>query len=152
MILTKAVRTQSEIAKRMDDKKGDFFPWASEVLLGHLDFDHAQPFLRDETTREDWVTAIDTDGAEFELDPRDELVSYLGFAWEKANGERGISANRSILKLTEWLWLMGPEFDGLRADFAEADYAPYGKPQLEVVTKALAPDHEMINKEGESDA
>lgn len=123
-------RTQDEILARIDEiEADDMFGWSRELLISYLDFEHAKAFLRDGVTPDQW---------EPRTDPRADLVAYLDFAWEKANGERGISANRSVDKITHWLWLTGD--DGLLAQFKAARYEPYGKPQLAVVTEALAPD------------
>jgi len=53
----------------------------------------------------------------------------MPFAWEKANGCRGISASRSLRHMVAWLWLDGQD------EFLEKwndlrDYEYYGKPQL----------------------
>lgn len=51
------------------------------------------------------------------------------FGWMKDTDQRGISASRTIDKLSAWLWLMG------RNDLAEtlndsSLYNPYGAPAL----------------------
>src|SRR5262249_50912769 len=38
---------------------------------------------------------------------RKEMLSYLAFAFGKAADHRGISAARSVQKLTEYAWLLG---------------------------------------------
>jgi len=128
-----ASRTQTEIVTRLEVKRNDMFPFAAEVLVGYLDYDHAKPYLKDGTTEENWAEVSDDD-------PQTDLIDYLEFAWGKANDERGISAERSVIKITEWLWLMGPAFEGLFNEFRDAPYPQYGKPKLAVVTTALAPE------------
>ncbi len=58
-----------------------------------------------------------------------ELLDYLDFAFGKAINHRGISASRSIQKLSTWAWIL--DLDDLVA-FAEDDknYPQYGVPIL----------------------
>lgn len=64
------------------------------------------------------------------------LRDYLPFAFDKAINHRSISASRSFLHITNWLWLM--ERDDLLA-FAEDDtnYRYYDVPILKHVARAL---------------
>lgn len=61
----------------------------------------------------------------------DLVKDYLPFAVDKALGHRGLSAGRSVEKMSEWLWVLGDE--ELLSRFSQADYPQYGVPQLEVV-------------------
>lgn len=125
-----AARTQDEILTRIKEiTPHDPLTWNRQLLIGFLDFEHAQPFLVEGTTPEQW---------EHEADPRAELIDYLDFAWEKVLNKRGISASCSVDKIEQWLWLMGD--DALLAEYLAAPYPEYGKPQLAVVTRALAPE------------
>ncbi len=58
-----------------------------------------------------------------------ELLEYLQFAFDKAINHRGISASRSVQKLSMWAWILG--LDEL-VKFAEddANYRNYGVPIL----------------------
>ena len=52
-------------------------------------------------------------------------IDYMPFAWEKANGSRGISAWRSLAHYKAWLWMLGTdEFEGVE------EYEHYGKEWL----------------------
>lgn len=64
------------------------------------------------------------------------LKDYFPFAFEKAAGHRGLSADRSINHIINWLWLM--ERDDLLS-FAEDDrnYKNYGVPILKKVALAM---------------
>ena len=68
------------------------------------------------------------------------MKDYISFAWEKANGKRGISANRSIDHFKGWLWLLGDE-EGI--EYLKTNYAPYGKPGLAYICKK----YEFINED-----
>jgi len=63
------------------------------------------------------------------------MKDYMKFAWDKANGCRGISAWRSIMHYRNWLYMLGEDFDSLR-EWIE-DYEYYGKPQLAVLSELL---------------
>lgn len=57
------------------------------------------------------------------------IREYLPFAWKKANGERGISSERSIWKFKQWLWLLeDSEILAFASD--NENYPFYGKPIL----------------------
>lgn len=137
---TNLARSQDEIVARIErlrENDRDPFGWSREVLIGYLDYEHAQPYLQDGVTEKDWAEAIAEDG-DWVANPIASLIDYLDFAWTKALDERGLSANRSVDKIKQWLWLAGE--DGLLGQFLDAPYAMYGKPQLAVVTRALAPE------------
>src|SRR5258706_374110 len=94
-------RTQDEIVPRIaaiaDD---DWAGFGREVLIPALDFTHAKPYLVPEATAAEWDIdeAGDTEAAAW---------SYLDFAIGKIQDHRGISAGRSVDKLTEYAWLLG---------------------------------------------
>lgn len=124
-------RSQDEIATRVRDAD-DFLGFDAEALIGYLDFDHAKPFLKDGVTAGEWETLPNDEAA-----IRAEAIDYLSFAWGKAQDHRGISAGRSVTKLTEWMWLLG--YDDLvdRIEFGAIGYAQYGAPVLAAVSEAL---------------
>ena len=82
--------------------KRDFFGFETGELIFHLPFDSAKEFLGPEVTREEYKQMSCK---------RDDIVArmldYMPFAWEKANGCRGISASRSMSHFTSWVWLSG---------------------------------------------
>lgn len=122
------MREQKEILARIE-AMNDPLGWSKELLYGYLDYEHIKPFLKEGLGEDDW---------DQQTDPKADLIDYLDFAWDKALNERGISANRSVDKIQQWLWLM--EDHVLLSAFLEAPYPMYGKPQLQVVTEALAPE------------
>jgi hypothetical protein len=117
----------SEILKRIEETKDDFLPFRREVLVYALDFASAKPFLKPEATADGWPVTTDTS-------IKKEALEYLVFAWGKVRDHRGISAQRSVQKLLEWVWLLGDEslFESAKA----ARFAQYGAPILAVISKA----------------
>lgn len=75
------------------------------------------------------------------------LRDYFPFACEKATDHRGISASRSVEKLTEFAWAAG--FDDAVAAMDAAPYQNYGAPQLHALAQAVDglvwPDTEALN-------
>lgn len=126
------LRGYDEIVERFKAISGaddDFFGFKTALMAHYLRFEDAKSILKDEYVREvesgdkKWVTITDTSEC------AQDFLDYMSFAWGKAEGERGISASRSIEKLGTWLWLMG------RGDLEELIsqddlYNPYGAPAL----------------------
>ena len=116
------MRTQEEIVKRIKErKKNDMFGWEIGEYIDCLDYEQAKPFLRKEVEKEDWKPE--------RINPIKEIKDYMPFAWEKANGCRGISASRSLRHMAAWLWLDGKD-EFLKKWNDLRDYEYYGKPQL----------------------
>ncbi|MEU6342153.1 hypothetical protein ABZ883_14570 [Streptomyces sp. NPDC046977] len=122
-------RASAEIVARAQ-AADDVFGWAREVLFGYIDFEHAKPFLHDDVTAEQWAEAV-PDPAKV----RDEAHAYYVFTLGKIEDERGISAERSVIKLREYAWLMG--LDDVVAAMDEAAYAPYGAPKVAAFAAGL---------------
>lgn len=137
------MRSQDEIVARIRaGEKDRFFGWDLEVLLPCLDFEHARPLLKPDVTAEKWSGVPKSDDS-----LREEAVKYLDFAWGKAEDHRGISASRSVEKMTEYLWLLG--MNQAVADMAAAGYAQYGAPKLRVAAEALGqplPESEALKR------
>lgn len=122
-------RTDEEIVNRLRavEKTGeDFLGVIQGDLLGRLSFEAARPWLKKDTTEEQWRESISPKDRKSVLQ---EAFSYYRFACEKCDDERGISAARSIQHYQTWLWLMGE--DTLLA-FLESsgNYSPFGRPIL----------------------
>ena len=125
------LKSQDEIKLKWEDIKNEknMFDFRPEVLIEYLPFDFVKPMLKDEyllkieSGEESWVqiTEIDICAKAF--------LDYMEFAWGKAEDERGISASRSINKLSMWLWLMSREdlSETIQQDHL---YNPYGAPAL----------------------
>jgi len=120
------MRTQKEILERIEKrKKDDMFGWEILEYVDYLDFNNAKPYLKKGVTKESWEKAKN-------MEPAEKIKDYMNFAWQKANGCRGISACRSLKHMLAWLWLDGQE------EFLEKwnnleDYESYGKPQLKAI-------------------
>lgn len=121
-------RSQDEIVnymKNADDWMGNI----AGVLLQYLDWEHAKTCYKDE-----YVSKVEsgeekhnriTDVGEAVQD----FLDYMVFGWMKAIDRRGLSASRTVEKLSAWAWLLG------RDDIAtllndDGLYNPYGMPAL----------------------
>ncbi|MEC3995056.1 hypothetical protein VSR01_16545 [Actinacidiphila sp. DG2A-62] len=124
-------RTAEEITARASaTNPADPFGWTLEVLLPYLEFDAVRPFLKAETTEQDWADAR-SDAAALESAAR----AYYLFALDKIADQRGISADRSVIKLREYAWLAGR--DDVVAAMDAAEYPEYGAPKVRVFGEAF---------------
>jgi hypothetical protein len=95
------MRTIEEIAERAA-RSDDIFGHDIDILVRYLPFDKARPFLS--------AGAVQREPHPLDLEAiRGEMKEYLEFAWEKAEGHRGLSALRSITRMRAWLWLLKDE-------------------------------------------
>jgi len=138
-------RTQQQIVDRIKEvEKDDFFGFQSGDLIRFLDFEHAKEFLKDDVKSHQWKP---------QTDPIEHIKDYMPFAWDKANGCRGLSAGRSIEHMKAWLWLDGKE---ALADKLDSMYQYYGKPCLHAVCLEYGIDwksldnNEWLNDENET--
>ena len=137
------MKTLQQIATRVEGLRSgdeDFFGFGVGVLIGYLPFALAQPFLKGGSSESDWSIYYDLSEESIIEDMR----GYMGFAWGKVENHRGISANRSVDKMTAWLWLLGEE--GL---VTEASYPQYGAPILAVISRKYdfdIPDDEGLSR------
>lgn len=125
-------RTNEELIARIREcKDRDIFGWEYMEYVRALPRDAAET-LRGEVIKED----ADLSDWAPDLNNRDALVKqcheYMPFAWEKANGCRGLSAARSLMQYKAWLWPLGE--DG----FEDVDdYQFYGKDELRRICELL---------------
>lgn len=118
------VPNKDEILKRMKERmKSDVLGFEWHEYVQYLDYEHVKEYLKDDVTKESYETT--------EL-KRDDIVkaikNYMGFAWEKANDCRGISANRSIMHFIAWTWLAGDTDFSLKIEKEfDEEYKNYGK-------------------------
>ena len=67
---------------------------------------------------------------------RDEAVAYMEFALDKAHGQRGLSAGRSLAHYAAWLWLCLEDED--YAEFEDwENYTNYGLAELGIAARLL---------------
>lgn len=102
------MRTRKEIVERCKAIRGDdFMGFRFSALLEFVDSDMASSELRERFKD-------DADFSEWPDTPKptkknvlNRISKYMPFAIGKAEDERGISASRSVGKMTEWMWLLG---------------------------------------------
>jgi hypothetical protein len=141
------MRTQDQIVARMqaDDP---LFGWARDVLIEFLDYEHARPFLKEDTTPEQWAEVLDEAFRQIHgfgsthhpailglESAQKALATYMRFAWSKVEDHRGLSAGRSVDKCTAYAWLLGD--DACVAAVEAAPYPQYGAPKLAVICRAF---------------
>jgi hypothetical protein len=116
----------------------DVFGFGVDDLIEALPFEVAkeylhESFLNKSTAEEEWeALRLKTDD-----DIKGKMFDYLSFAWDKADGCRGLSADRSIRHFAAWAWLIDDELYSKIEDMYENDYAPYGKPILTFIGDKL---------------
>ena len=123
------MRTVEEIKRRINDRRKDDilgFEWI--IYVEALPWKEKQEFLIATAKPEN-------NPQKTEEEIKQEAIDYMPFAWEKANGFRGLSASRSISHYIAWLWLLGASDKYLQA--LSDDYEFYGKPQLVKICKFL---------------
>jgi hypothetical protein len=120
-------RTQDEIRARFD-AADDFFGFAAEVLADSMTADTIRQINPNAQLPEDWAPKS---REQLETAARE----YLTFAIEKALNHRGISAERSVVKLREFAWLLGRD-DVVEAMDA-ADYPQYGVPKVKAFADGM---------------
>lgn len=123
------MRTQEEIVQIVRADDDDIFGFAKSILVPYLDFEHAREFLKPDVTAEQWKQ-LPQDRQKILANIRE----YMEFAWGKVEDHRGLSAGRSVDKLTAWAWLLD---DDVAKRMNEADYAQYGAPKLAIACKAF---------------
>lgn len=120
------MRSQDEIVARIEGRKdGDPLGFEVTEYMMALDFNHAKPYLEDGVT--EWK-------ARTQEETLQKAEDYMPFAIKKAEGERGISANRSIMHYIAWLWLL--EEDDLLGEVEreyEDNYHDYGMDILRLI-------------------
>jgi len=120
-------RTQKEIAAHWNERtKQDVFGFEGEVYFGALSSPAADSFIKDEYkgTHEASVTSVEQ--------ALSLAKDYCRFAWGKVIDHRGLSAGRSVMKLSAWMWLIGRD-DLAELVVREDLYAPYGAPALKAL-------------------
>ena len=116
----------------------DVFGIAFNDLIEALPFADAKEYLKDEflmkdSAEEEWESSrIKTDD-----DVKARMLDYLPFAWEKAEDQRGLSADRSVRHFAAWAWLIDYEFYEKIEDMYNNSYFPYGEPILEYISEKL---------------
>jgi len=124
-------RTSAEIYTRAQTQAADdYFGFSQSLLLAYCDYETVLPLLNDAVTEADWAKIAESPAKIGEA-----ARSYYGFALGKIENERGISAERSVIKLREYAWLMGR--DDVVAAMDAAPYPSYGAPKVAVFGEAF---------------
>lgn len=123
-MVTPLKKTSADIVERIKwlEDHGDVFGAELQDLIVFLPFDDAKQFLVEGATREKWAEDLVAPTEHYVLK---KIREYLPFAWEKANGCRGLSAQRSVSHMRAWFWLLDSEAVDRWPEF---EY--YGKPIL----------------------
>jgi hypothetical protein len=121
-------KTNEEIINKIktDDSFGSFM---ADILIDYLDFESVKEFLD-----EDYIKEIERGEGKYKqiMDIKEtaqDFLDYMVFAWGKALDKRGISASRSIIKLSAFMWLLGRD-DIVEILNNDDLYNPYGAPAL----------------------
>lgn len=118
--------TIPEIIARIAERRAqDIFGFETFDYVQYLPFEDAKPLLVENAAPEKWTQLPLTREAVLK-----QMHDYMDFAWGKANGQRGLSAGRSISHYTAWTWLAGDRELSEWTD-SEENYFHYGKPILQ---------------------
>lgn len=116
-------------------KAQDFLGFSAEAYLPFMNWEDAKEYYKEEFRQKVDSGEIKYTNVIIEEAAQD-FLDYMNFAWDKAQNMRGISASRSIEKLSAMLYCMN------RADLAEEIqreelYNPYGAPALINICKKM---------------
>ena len=135
------MRTTEEIVDRMRAQQADdFFGWTAEVLVPYLPANEAREFCKADADLSDWEPLPRDDES-----VRSEMAAYMSFAWNKVLNHRGVSASRSVEKMSVWLWLLGDD-ETLAFAEDESNFQNYGAPILKRICERHG--FPMIEDEG----
>lgn len=149
--MSDVVKTTDEIVEHisyMRENHKDILGFRMSVLFRFLKFEDAlnldfiqERFDEDESIQDGWDDDV--------IEPTREnviadMVEYMDFALGKAIDHRGLSASRSIEKMTAWLWLLNDE---KTLEFAEDDsnYASYGAPILKKICEVYKIENSQLD-------
>lgn len=132
------MRTSEEIVEYIQlTSKDDFLGFTRQLLCSYLPWAHMTPFLKEGADPigeggVHWDESIREPTRESVLE---DMRDYMSFAWGKVEDHRGISAQRSVDKMTAWAWLL--EDEALIEKIKQAPYPMYGAPVLKVICEHL---------------
>lgn len=133
------MRTQEEILQKIDAGfTNDVFGFGINDIIYALSFENAKQYLKEEfLSKESAQLEWKAQQLKSDSDVISTMRNYLSFAWDKANNERGLSADRSIQHFIAWAWLIDDEFSRKLETLYNTNYAPYGKPILMCIEEYL---------------
>ena len=127
------MKTSKELAQIFRSiESADVLGFFGSVLIPHLEYVDAKGWLKDGVTSEDWIE-LQTDVPLTRDDIIEEMRDYMEFAWDKCEGERGISASRSVDKFAAWLLILDDEL--WKELQTGRDFCPYGAPLLAKISQ-----------------
>lgn len=132
------MKTMEDLVKRHGERH-DMLGFDAEAVGKFLDYDAALQCVRPDkqedfkakVSREEWAREEIKLTRENVIEVMREYMAEYG--WDKAANHRGISANRTIIKMSAWLWILEDE-DTLR-ELKDTPYAQYGAPKLALICK-----------------
>jgi hypothetical protein len=130
------MRTQDEIINWCKEiKDEDIFGFMRGDALMFVEWKKAleSGLIKEDTTEEEWGEVNPNTKEKIE----EIMLDYMPFAWEKANGFRGLSASRSIMHYTAWTWLHSDEAH----DLIPKHWEYYGKDVLVSICEHFGWDH-----------
>lgn len=122
--------------KMKDIEADDFLGFTRGDLIDALPFDDAKEYLKEGVTKKQWENhsgRLKTDSNVIAA-----MRDYLKFAYEKAEGQRGISANRSINHYQAWSFLIDDKLHKWINEAYATNYNSYGIPILDHIKKWLS--------------
>lgn len=124
------MRTQQQILDRYNSVK-DLMGIQQTDLLDLMDFETVKPYLKPE-----YISSVEEGKEKFEFttDLKKTILEYLPFAYEKAEGGRGISAERSLLHFKTWIWFDDPDFYE-KIESSLTHYTNYGLSVLDKISE-----------------
>lgn len=107
----------------------DLFGFDSEVAVEYLPYDKGTEIWSEEYMEKIEQGEVTHSYISDIREATQDFLDYMVFAWMKAMDERGLSASRSIVKLTAWMKILGrDDVSAVLED--ERLYRPYGRPAL----------------------
>lgn len=129
------MRTQDELVIKYksisQDLDGIIGAMTGSDILIYMDYEHAEPFLKEDTSKEEWDAAYEELTDEKVIKS---ILDYLPFAHEKIINKRGISANRNVFHFLNWIWLLRDDefYNKVDTEYKE-HYDNYGMSIYEMV-------------------
>lgn len=126
----------TEAAKLVLDCKSDMFGFGIQVACEFLPYEDVVHLFTEE-----YRDKVDKGEAKHEqitdiYEATQDFLDYMVFAWMKALDERGLSASRSVIKLSTWMLILNrPDVAGVLDD--DSLYEPYGRPALCMACRML---------------
>lgn len=101
------MKTQKEIIDKIKkEKNNDLFGTIKNDLMIFLDLENIKPFLDDENKLKIYKKCKMENTV---INIIKKMKDYLDFAFDKAETQRGLSANRSMDHYHTWIWLLNEE-------------------------------------------